>query len=390
MKRLKSLSLSIGLLIWVTIFPFIFSNAFADTDGRERIVEDELNCLASNFQEDSRVDWADVCYTAVHDRQLAKTSREIDASPVYVVNQERALSVQKEKRESSSELSEISFDSDYPPLNKIEFGAESYDFTYKERIGVKDTGSFYGAFLSYTKRLGRNQPIRSLSDIFSQGDSINMFRLEVRGATGWVDYLGTGSWDDIRDIVGEIRGLAGYDIPLTTRTRVTPYAGLGYRYLFDDFSSVPAQTINGTNYLSGYDRESTYFYTPLGMEIENKFPKGWSLQATAEYDLLIQGWQRSHLEDSADSSGAAAGYDTLKNIQKKGFGLRASVRLTKETSRLDFFVEPYIRFWHIKDSNIQFETINGALLCDEDNLCRAGFEPDNKTRELGVKLGIRY
>lgn len=391
-----------------------FSNAFADTGERQQIIQKELNCVSRAMQQNLAVTWADVCYAGTHSVNTAVTREDVmDTALAKAVSENSdypAVKLQKfvrkevaadaiivqnprvpadTKENSGSMLADMYFQSDDKPRWSLELGPEIYYYKYTERIGVKDTGTFHGMFFNYTYRISQNQPIHSLGDIFSDANKVNMFRLEGRAATGLIDYEGSGTWDGIRDIVGEIRGLAGYDIPVTEQVRITPFSGVGYRYLFDDFSSVPDRTIDGVNYYSGYDRESDYTYIPLGLEAEKKLSEGWSIQATAEYDFFLVGHQKSHFEDE-QFAGDNPGFETLKNKQKHGSGFRVSARLTKETGKLDFFVEPYFRYWHIKDSEIDFVTINGQLLCDEDDLCDAGLEPDNKTRELGVKVGVSF
>ncbi len=273
-------------------------------------------------------------------------------------------------------------DSDF---KRFEIIPEVYRYKYTERIGVRDRGWKYGLRGTYPLRLAEHSAIESWKDILSQDALINVFKAEVRGSYGKVDYDGTGTVKDIPDYNVEGQLTAGYDVPIGEHVRVTPYTGVGYRYLFNQFSVADA---NSTTY-SGYDRESKYFYIPLGAETQVKMDQGWALLFAGEFDFLVTGTQISHLENMHDDTGANAGYSELKNDQNKGLGWRMSVRLQKETPSFDLFTESFIRYWHIKDSEFSPITINGVLQCF-GNLCDGGIEPDNKTWEIGVNLGAKF
>lgn len=272
---------------------------------------------------------------------------------------------------------------------RFELAPEMYYYKYTEVIGVKTDGWKYGLRGAFTHRFSERKPIESLRDIFSAGQMFNVMKLEGRASFGEVDYEGSGTESGIPDYNVEARATFGYDIPVSEQLVFTPYAGLGYRYLYNQFSDTPAKTIGGLSYYSGYDRESTYVYLPLGVETELRMDHGWALMLTGEFDYLLDGTQVSHLEDMHDSAGNTSGLDKLENDQRDGIGWRASLKLTKETPRFDWFNEIFVRYWHIDDSEFQFITVGGGLLC-EGNLCSGGIEPDNKTWEVGMSMGAKF
>jgi hypothetical protein len=160
---------------------------------------------------------------------------------------------------------------------------------------------------------------------------------------------------NVDDYIWEIRGLFGYDFKNDT-ARTTPYTGFGYRYLNDDSSGDPM----------GYERESNYFYIPVGMDILLLSEGQWSLGGMVEFDFLAYGEQKSHIEDveGFESSGV------VKNGQHSGWGFRASVRLKEQKPGVNFGVEPFVRYWNIGNSNVS-----------------EGFiEPKNRSIETGVRL----
>jgi len=81
---------------------------------------------------------------------------------------------------------------------------------------------------------------------------------------------------------------------------------------------------------------------------------------------LIFGRQKSHIPIEMGG--------TAENFQPSGYGIRGSFRLAKEIEAMELFVEPFARYWHIADSNVN----------------DGGIEPRNTTQEYGAKLGVRF
>ncbi|GAI29356.1 unnamed protein product, partial [marine sediment metagenome] len=114
-----------------------------------------------------------------------------------------------------------------------------------------------------------------------------ILRIEGRYSWGKVDYEG-GTWggtplriNNIDDYIWELRVLAGNDVELSEKSTIRVYTGIGYRYLNDDLSPFPG----------GYERESNYIYTPIGIETIPVLEKEFSLGMTLEYDYLWNGTQ---------------------------------------------------------------------------------------------------
>ena len=206
-----------------------------------------------------------------------------------------------------------------------------------------------------------------------------MFRLDGRFSFGDVDYWSkdTGTDSDIRDYNLEARFAFGYEVKTASpKVSFTPFTGLGYRYLAD----LSGGTKTSTDY-SGYDRESNYLYSPIGIETILRLKGSWFFGLAGEYDLFWHGWQYSQLGD------IDPGLNTLKNDQKDGWGARGSVRISKRVGRMDLCIEPYFRYWDIGDSDIDILTY-----FDPNDLIAIGpmHEPPNTTREWGSRLGIRF
>ena len=257
------------------------------------------------------------------------------------------------------------------PQNEMEVGTEVFDYSYREEGFMKLDGMMYGVFMDYQHRFRENPVAYSWKDILASRGGINLLKFDARFAGGGdIKYRseGTGIHEGENHYAFETRLMAGYEIPWKKpEVVITPYAGFGYRYLLDDNGGT--QTTTGH---WGYDRESNYYYVPIGLELTKFYRHGWSAGAKLEYDWFLSGKQYSHYED-------APGYtQTVENNQPKGYGLRGSLRVAREGERFEFFIEPFVRYWHIKDSDYGATSETG------------GIEPNNRTEEYGARMGVRF
>ncbi|MFA4991487.1 MAG: hypothetical protein WC569_02790 [Candidatus Omnitrophota bacterium] len=249
----------------------------------------------------------------------------------------------------------------------FDFGTEISNIKYEEPGVMKEEGVMYGIAASYTYR------------------NAYMLRADGRYASGQVDYKNSGTLNDIDDYILELRGLVGYDLSKNKTKTFTPYAGFGYRYLLDDQGGMTTST--GAK---GYDRESNYFYSPIGIETTNSFNNGWTMGATLEYDYFWKGKQKSYLSDARlyDPITGYYTYNDIENSQDSGYGVRGSMKLEKKGKKLDFGVEPYIRYWKIKQSDVTADSV-----ISEDGLwliTSAFVEPKNESTEVGVRFTLRF
>lgn len=239
-----------------------------------------------------------------------------------------------------------------------EVGAILSKFTYEEPGLMKDEGFFYGIEGAYTFRNQKNL----------------MIKVESRYSYGKVDYesAGSGTMDNINDYIFEIRGLAGHDFPISKISTITPYIGLSYRYLNDDSSGRLSST--GA---SGYERESNYYYMPIGMETVTELKSGLILGMIIEFDYFWKGKQITHLSD------VDPGYNNMKNNQNNGYGFRGSLKFLWKDEHNEYIVEPFIIYWNINDSEWDLITLDGLFY-------GYGLEPANETTEMGLNITIRF
>ena len=253
-----------------------------------------------------------------------------------------------------------------PSKHTWELGTEVSHITYKEPGIMKNEGTMRGIICAYTYQ-GWAPPASRELDKWR-------LTLEARYSSGDVDYEGSlqdgtpYEMDNIDDYVWEIRGLIGYDFPKFKASVVIPYFGFGYRYLVDNSSEDTA----------GYKRESNYIYSPVGVKLLTNLGSGWSIGASVEYDIFWSGKQKSHLSDVTQA------FNDLKNDQSRGYGCRASLELQKKCKLVDFVIEPFIRYWKIRESDIVPITWLGAPTGF------GGVEPKNNTTEYGIKAALRF
>lgn len=193
-------------------------------------------------------------------------------------------------------------------------------------------------------------------------------RGDLRYAFGTVDYNsnGTGSASGVPDWYIEARGLVGKDWVINDAV-LSPYIGLGYRYLSND-----ARGITSTG-AAGYRRESIYFYLPIGVIHRNSLNDQARLASTLEYDHLLTGKQNSRLSD------AGLGYSDVTNNQTSGYGLKLSVIYERD----DWALGPYFYYWNIDQSDMSLLYQNGVPV-------GIGWEPKNDTVEFGLKASQQF
>lgn len=234
--------------------------------------------------------------------------------------------------------------------NEVGVTFSGYKYTEPGLLTLK--ANKIGIDYSGTYAFGSEWPNRS-EGWFVRGD--------VRFATGKVDYSSSlsGSINNRPDRYYELRGFVGKDFHFANYT-LSPYAGLGYRNLYNDLRGV---TSTGAR---GYRRESNYLTLPIGVAHRMNLANQRQLLTTLEFDYLIRGRQDSSLSDATPATA------DVSNTQRNGFGLRLGAMVRFPT----WSVGPFLNLWRIKDSDR-----TGAGLI---------FEPRNNTYEFGVKAAYAF
>ena len=242
------------------------------------------------------------------------------------------------------------------PGTSFKIGLESGYHEYREPGVMEETGMLTGLVGSY---------------VYHNNNGV-MANASLRLGYGVLEYEGR-TWggaplklDAVNSVV-ELRGLVGYDHELKDDCFITPFMGIGYRYLNND-----------TNYTGGYEREIEYLYVPIGISTNSPLSEGWRWGVNMEYDLFLGGKVVSHLSDVHPA------YNNLENDQDfmDGYGARFSLNFEKEISdKVSVSIEPFVRYWKIKDSNVSILTVYGTPVA-------YGYEPQNDTTTYGLRIGF--
>ncbi|MGE4352095.1 MAG: autotransporter outer membrane beta-barrel domain-containing protein [Bdellovibrionales bacterium] len=236
----------------------------------------------------------------------------------------------------------------------LEGGIQGSIYHYHEKdLGVKLDGEQFGFHLIGSLALG--------SQWFTKMDG--------RASGGVVEYEGSGKSETNPNYEAEVRWTLGRDF-VKDRFVISPYVGVGYRYLHSDVRGVTSVNAHG------YQRDNHMVFVPIGVQPKMQFASGDRVSLTLEYDPMISGWQHSYLSD------VYAGYPDLMNRQTAGYGLRGD--LMYEKAKWSF--GPYVNYWNINQSDEKCKTGNDGVYAY--TIC--GVEPHNHTLEYGIQLRYRF
>ena len=242
--------------------------------------------------------------------------------------------------------------------------AEIFDYAYREELDgttiVRDDGLFGGAAASYVESVG--------GGVFLRG------RLAV--SAGAVDYRSNegSSIDDVSQSIGQLELHLGYDIALGSGATLTPFAGLGSRFLSDNSGGRES-----TDGLLGYDREISYGYIPMGATVTIPVRHRTLLSLTAQYNWFIDGDAKSKFSDVSSE------LPDVKLELDEGEGFEANAAIAFPVGSQQITVGPFLRSWRIGRSD-------SFLLLNPDDLAEGIeiFEPRNRTTELGLRIGFAF
>jgi hypothetical protein len=240
-----------------------------------------------------------------------------------------------------------------PQEHEFKATADISYYTYEEPDVMKIQGILYGISGSYT---------------YTYRQAL-MLRMEGSFHYGSMQYTSNNSGNDsgIPDYLMEFRFLIGPDLFPASWLILTPYTGMGYRYLRDDSSG--KLTSLG---FAGLLRESNYYYVPVGISASTDYVQGWIFSLMAEYDYLGRGRQKSYTSETGSSF-------NVVNYQIYGYGLRFSLSGRKHFGKVDYSIEPFLIYWDIGRSEDVLEPDNFMY-----------YEPANHTLQYGLNLGVQF
>jgi hypothetical protein len=246
--------------------------------------------------------------------------------------------------------------------HNFQIALETSNYTYKEpSVDVKMSGAMFGVSAEYLrKNLGVNKKTFFSLDFLYMGGKVDY--------DGWACSIANPDdcWpaeDRKNDWFIESALKLGGNFKPSERWEISPYIGLGGRYLVDN-----------KNAQGSYHRTSTYLYVPLGLKTKFYLPKMWDIGFNAELDWLLTGKQKTNLSDVNPS------YYNITNEQTNGVGAKLSVKLQKNYKKSGIFAEPFLRYWKIQESD-------GVPYGNPGYLA---YEPSNTTTEWGLKTGVYF
>ena len=145
---------------------------------------------------------------------------------------------------------------------------------------------------------------------------------------------------------------------------VSPFLGLGYRWLYDDSGGLVSSTGH-----TGYDRQSQYLYLPLGIITQLTD----ELTFKGQYNLFLSGKQTSYLSTFSASCG------DVENNQNDGYGFDSALNYSLDE---DISIYGFYRYWDIADSDPNTVVCAGSILTAK--------EPKNTTAETGIGIAFRW
>ena len=157
---------------------------------------------------------------------------------------------------------------------------------------------------------------------------------------------------------------------------ISPYIGFGYRFL--------NQTGGGLTTSTGavmYDRQSTYFYIPVGLKQRSLSAGGGILESALELDYLVLGNQFSGL--SVMNNFGYTNSNDVNNRQTSGYGLNASFMYKRPDG---WSLGPYWKYWNISSSDLATRTYKYG----GTSYTTSPYEPANTTEEFGFKALYQF
>ncbi len=231
---------------------------------------------------------------------------------------------------------------------EMEAGLEIGEFHYRESHFMREDGTQFGVYGSIAI-LAVNPWYFKFFMSYVGGD----VKYDGGYGSGWSYKDLTG---DTSNYIYNFRAIAGYRIE-GDGICLMPYSGFGYRYLENDLNDL---TVPGV--VSGYLREQTYLYLPLGAEltIPLSYDNSWTLGLRGEFDWMFSGYNKS-------------GGTELDGQNGWGFRIIPFVRYDI-TDQFGLKLEIFGEYWKIQESDI-----NEGLL-----------EPENASNYYGVKFGAVF
>ncbi len=169
------------------------------------------------------------------------------------------------------------------------------------------------------------------------------------------------------DRITELRVLSGVDFFNKSRL-LTPYIGFAFFRWRDEYSGDES-----------YQKNSIYYYVPIGMEISFQLDNKWLCKVRVEYDLIVGGNAKTFLGDA---------YPDANDPENKiKFGEAFGLKLTSDfkakiSDDFAFVFQPYVSYWKVNETDS-----TTAKFGDQ----RFDFiESENEITQFGLRIGLEF
>ncbi len=233
----------------------------------------------------------------------------------------------------------------------LELGPELNSFHYREPGLMQEDGFLAGGFASFTAVFQSNV-------VWNIRSSLTAGTLRYDGQTMEGEPVKLNTPNQLF----YLRTSLGYRL-----NPVTPFVGIGLRYWHDNLGAASAY---------GYDRQTVYLYSPLGLEISKTFGTTWTLGARGELDWFWGGLNHNTDFPLTDN-------ETIDLRQHSGYGTQLSIFVNRPmTQSAGLMIESFFQYWNIDESEHEYVLANDGIY--------EFFEPANATSLIGLRGGIRW
>ena len=161
------------------------------------------------------------------------------------------------------------------------------------------------------------------------------------------------------------------------RYLITPYTGLGYRYLSNS---------DNPDVAGDYKREVTYIYLPLVLEFQKGISETRAWGIVGELDILLRGSAEANLSDASEK------YNDLQFNQSLGGGIKLAGFYNSKLLGMDISIKPFMDLWLIDNSDTDVLKHDGerVLVRSADGSYGDYCEPANITVTGGLQLALNF
>ena len=259
--------------------------------------------------------------------------------------------------------------------------AKNQDFTHEFMAGLESYKYHYGE-----SRPNQSNIMQYNGVMFGIGGSYELtykdsvfIRPEARVAYGFTQYTSYRNPKfpkaSVPNLTFEPRLLVGGNLYVSKNFKLSPYVGLGYRYKSDDGSDAVCDKGGKLR-----KRLSQYWYIPVGSRLNYDFNDRWFIKLMAEYDWFISGRQFSYFTDGSYPS-------PLVYKQTKGWGAKGELLVGHRFDKVSVAFGPYMNYWRVSKT----KRVNSYKRDEWGGILKGTpREPDNVTKEIGVKLNFYF